>query len=111
MVFTNHWNVNNYCDVKVMTDPEARLVLGCQEPAAHGDPHPTASSGELVTVYRNGKWISDGPWCEKIVRILADVKAETEANLEAERVAYDEQVRQSKIAAQASLKAAAAALT
>ena len=111
MIFANYWNTNNYCDVKVMIDPDATLVLGCQESGAHGNPYPKASSGDLVTVYRNGQWVSDGPWCEKIVRILADVKAETAANVAAEIEARAERTRLSKLAASDSLQSAAAALT
>ena len=111
MIFTNEWNVNNYCSVKVMTDPDARLVLGCQESAAHGDPSPSASSGDLLAVYHNGQWIADGPWCEKIIKILEDVKRETAALRQSDREANEAQQREAKAAAQKRLAAAAAALS
>jgi len=106
MVFTNEWNTNNYCSVRVMTDPEAKLVLGCQEPAAHGNPNPTVSSGELVTVYRNGWWISEGPWCERICAILEDVKSEIKELAAAERAEHEARSKASQDAAQKSLDAA-----
>lgn len=110
MVFTNEWNVNDYCSVAVATDPEAKLVLGCQDPAAHGNPLPRMSSGDLVAVYRNGKWIKDGPWCEKVVRILDEVSAEVLALKSADKAEYEAQQEASRMAASDRLKAAAAAL-
>lgn len=111
MLFTNEWNVNHYCSVKVATDPDATLVLGCQDPAAHGNPNPKMSSGDLVTVYQNGRWVSDGPWCEKIVRVLDDVQREIREMVEAERKEYEARQEASKIEAQARLAAAAAAVS
>lgn len=110
MVFTNEWNVNNYCSVAVATDPEAKLVLGCQESAAHGNPSPKMSSGDLVTVYRNGEWVSDGPWCEKIIRILDEVAAEVSALKSADKDEYERRQEASRNVAADRIKAAAAAL-
>lgn len=109
MLFANHWNVNNYCSVKVATDPDAQLVLGCQESAAHGGPWPKMSSGDLVTVYSNGKWVADGPWCEKIVRILDDVERELSALREAEKEASERRQQAASDDAAARLDAARAA--
>ena len=110
MIFANHWHVDKACDVKVMTDPSAKLVLGHQDSASHGNAYPSASCGELVTVYRHGNWIADGPWCEKIIRILDDLESEWDEMLEVRKAKDEARTLASQKAAQDSLRAAAAAL-
>jgi hypothetical protein len=111
MLFTNEWHVHNYCSVKVITDQNARVIMGCKDPAAYGNPHPTVDRGELVTVYRNGSWIADGPWCARIVAILNDAEKEI-AELKKKTSAKQQQLdEQAKLKAQASLDAARAAFS
>lgn len=109
LLFVNHWNTNCYCEVKVATDPAAKLIMGCQNPAAYGNPMPKVSSGELVTVYKDGQWVAEGPWCEKIVTILDALKLETEELQERKRQENTAKIEASKIAAKKRLDLAAAA--
>jgi hypothetical protein len=110
MIFTNEWNVNHYCSVKVITDTSAKIVMGCNAPASYGNPHPTVSSGDLVTVYRNGSFTSGGPWVVMIPKILEEVKAEILAEAEAEKAAHDARQESSRAEAQKRIEAARLAL-
>lgn len=110
LLFTNKWNVNNYCSVQVATDRNAKLVLGCQDSCARGNPYPTVTSGDLVTVYRDGEWIADGPWCEKVVRILDDLKRERAEFIEKRKAEAKAESDAARRAAAERLDAARAAL-
>lgn len=108
MLFTNEWSTYDYCSVKVATDPDAKLILGCKDSCAHGNPHPSVSSGDLVTVYRDGSWVADGPWCERVVAILAEVEREIAEIAASEKAEADRKQAAAKAEARAKLDAARA---
>ena len=109
MIFTNKWNVHNYCDVKVITDPDAKVIMGCQQSAAHGNPYPSVDRGELVTVYKDGRWVAEGPWCERIVAILDEAKAEIAEIKAQEQAEYQRKQEAAKAEAARKLDLARAA--
>lgn len=76
MVYTDHHNINGYCDACVMTDPAARFKpRGEGREASLGSgpsPNPRPETGELVMIYRNGDWVGpDGPWRAQMRKDMA----------------------------------------
>lgn len=69
VLLIDYHNTNNYCDIKIASDPNAIFSSGCQNSAAYGDPHPKLEGGEWIKVW-DGKILKDGPWWAKINGVI-----------------------------------------
>jgi hypothetical protein len=78
ILFINEGNSYDNCTIKVASNPIGKLILGCQNSCANGDPHPTLSEGEFIIVWKDGKWLIEGGWQKKASRILYDLEIEIE---------------------------------
>lgn len=80
IIFTNEWSTHNYCLAEVMLDPTSPIATRCQDSRASGDASCKPVRGGLLRVYSSGSWSNDdGPWRDKIVKILEDLEAEIAA--------------------------------
>lgn len=70
VLLIDYHNVNNYCNIKISSNPNAKFSRGDQDSRSYGNPHPKLEGGEWVTVWSNGSLIKDGPWWPKIHEVI-----------------------------------------
>lgn len=75
LIFTNDWHVDDFCSIRAMKAPAEPIPGWCQDSLAYRSPHPLPPSG-TVEVWRNGRWLLDGPWQEKASKIIDDIQRE-----------------------------------
>lgn len=84
ILLTSKNHRDGYCSISICTEPNAGIRLGCQDSWYDGNPNPKPTKGEFVTVWSNGSWISwanQGPWYNKIVQLLHDLKKKLEIKI------------------------------
>jgi hypothetical protein len=70
VLLIDYHNINDCCDIKIASNPNAKFIRGDQDSRSYGDPHPKLEGGEWVTVWSNGRLTKDGPWWPKIHEVI-----------------------------------------
>lgn len=104
LIFENERRCASACEIRAMFKPDEPLGSWCNSPAAEGCPRPRPASGCQV-VWRNGRWLHDGPWVAKASRILHDLEDELAELRAAAKAASDKKRDQDKASADAALAA------
>jgi len=100
ILLVDYHHVDNSCSIFICSDPHTEIQAGCQSSTTSGNAMPKPKNGELIEVWRNGKWIKDGPWVVKIILFLAELiekkenKIEETARENAEKVKAESQARE-----------------
>lgn len=108
LILKNCWNVNDYCEIYILSDPAATLFVGCQNPSAYGNPNPYPSSGKLVEVYSTGQWLIEGPWQPVAVALMEKIAAEceeAEERMRVEKAARAQREKEERAAREEALRA------
>lgn len=91
ILLINHWNVHDYCGIRIASDRDANCIRGCQDSRAHGNAYPRVDRGELVSVWSDGKWTKTGPWMESIEKLIDDLIETLELKIEQEKKQKEEE--------------------
>lgn len=114
---TNHWHVDDLCDITVTDGAGWDTRSVCQDSFAHGDPHPRPVEGGALQVWRCGRW-ADPLYEEQLkTRLLAILTAAAEHVQQAQEREHAEQeaaraealVKHQQLAAAALAKATGSA--
>lgn len=96
ILITNPWSTQRSDSISIASDPSAKCFRGSQESCGHGNPYPSLSSGQFVSVWQGGKWTKEGPWqpaiislLESLIASMRELLAKQRADKESERLAYE----------------------
>jgi hypothetical protein len=78
IIFTNHWHTADLCSAEVVLDPTSPMAEISSDPRSYGgNPYLRPERGGTLQVYYTGRWLEeDGPWRQKILKVLSDLEAE-----------------------------------
>jgi hypothetical protein len=110
-ILCSEGHANDYGYADVILDPDAGVLPWCRNANVDGDPYPKPRSGGVLRVYNSGGWSpEEGPWRERLVETLADLRVELDAIEAADAARVEAAAQAERDAAEARLAAARAAM-
>ncbi len=85
MIFTDEWSTFNYCSVQVLTVPTSGFTTPSRiSTYMGGNVHIRPLEGDTLKVY-NGKFTEEGPWVDRVLEIMNEIRVLGIAWMEAKK--------------------------